>query len=313
MTEEHIYDVIILGAGPAGMTAAVYASRADLDTLMLERGVPGGQMADTEDIENYPGFEHILGQELSTKMFDHAKKFGAVYAYGDVKNVIDHGDYKEVQAGKKTYYAKTIIITTGAQYKKLGIPGENELTGRGVSYCAVCDGAFFKEKELVVIGGGDSAVEEGLYLTRFAKKVTVIHRRDELRAQKIIQDRAFANDKMEFIWDTVVETINEENGKTGSVTMKNVKTGEKSEFKTDGVFIYIGMVPLSEPFKDLGIVDEEGYVPSNEDMETSVPGIFAAGDIREKGLRQIVTATGDGSIAAEVAQKYIETSTPVAK
>jgi len=313
MTEEHIYDVIILGAGPAGMTAAVYASRADLDTLMLERGVPGGQMADTEDVENYPGFENILGQELSTKMFDHAKKFGAVYAYGDVKNVIDHGDYKEVQAGKKTYYAKTIIITTGAQYKKLGIPGENELTGRGVSYCAVCDGAFFKEKELVVIGGGDSAVEEGLYLTRFAKKVTVIHRRDELRAQKIIQDRAFANDKMEFIWDTVVETINEENGKTGSVTMKNVKTGEKSEFKTDGVFIYIGMVPLSEPFKELGIVDEEGYVPSNEDMETSVPGIFAAGDIREKGLRQIVTATGDGSIAAEVAQKYIETSTPVAK
>src|SRR5699024_4503467 len=313
MTEEHIYDVIILGAGPAGMTAAVYASRADLDTLMLERGVPGGQMADTEDVENYPGFENILGQELSTKMFDHAKKFGAVYAYGDVKNVIDHGDYKEVQAGKKTYYAKTIIITTGAQYKKLGIPGENELTGRGVSYCAVCDGAFFKEKELVVIGVGDSAVEEGLYLTRFAKKVTVIHRRDELRAQKIIQDRAFANDKMEFIWDTVVETINEENGKTGSVTMKNVKTGEKSEFKTDGVFIYIGMVPLSEPFKELGIVDEEGYVPSNEDMETSVPGIFAAGDIREKGLRQIVTATGDGSIAAEVAQKYIETSTPVAK
>lgn len=313
MTEEHIYDVIILGAGPAGMTAAVYASRADLDTLMLERGVPGGQMADTEDVENYPGFENILGQELSTKMFDHAKKFGAVYAYGDVKNVIDHGDYKEVQAGKKTYYAKTIIITTGAQYKKLGIPGENELTGRGVSYCAVCDGAFFKEKELVVIGGGDSAVEEGLYLTRFAKNVTVIHRRDELRAQKIIQDRAFANDKMEFIWDTVVETINEENGKTGSVTMKNVKTGEKSEFKTDGVFIYIGMVPLSEPFKELGIVDEEGYVPSNEDMETSVPGIFAAGDIREKGLRQIVTATGDGSIAAEVAQKYIETSTPVAK
>lgn len=313
MTEEHIYDVIILGAGPAGMTAAVYASRADLDTLMLERGVPGGQMADTEDIENYPGFEHILGQELSTKMFDHAKKFGAVYAYGEVKNVIDHGDYKEVQAGKKVYYAKTIIITTGAQYKKLGIPGENELTGRGVSYCAVCDGAFFKEKELVVIGGGDSAVEEGLYLTRFAKKVTVIHRRDELRAQKIIQDRAFANDKMEFIWDTVVETINEENGKTGSVTMKNVKTGEKSDFKTDGVFIYIGLVPLSEPFKELGIVDEDGYVPSNEDMETSIPGIFAAGDIREKGLRQIVTATGDGSIAAEMAQHYIETSTPIAK
>lgn len=313
MTEERIYDVIILGAGPAGMTAAVYASRADLDTLMLERGVPGGQMADTEDIENYPGFENILGHELSTKMFDHAKKFGAVYAYGDVKNVIDHGDYKEVQAGNKTYYTKTIIITTGAQFKKMGIPGESELTGRGVSYCAVCDGAFFKNKELVVIGGGDSAVEEGIYLTRFAKKVTVIHRRDELRAQKIIQDRAFANEKMSFIWDTVVEEINEEKGKTGSVTMKNVNTGEKSDFETDGVFIYIGMVPLSEPFKGLGIINEEGYVPSNEDMETSVPGIFSAGDIRDKGLRQIVTATGDASIAAEMAQKYIETAAPVVK
>src|SRR5699024_2160128 len=194
MTAEKLYDVIIIGAGPAGMTAAVYASRANMDTLMLERGVPGGQMADTEDIENYPGFENILGQELSMKMFDHAKKFGAEYAYGEVKSVTDHGDYKEIDAGTKTYKAKSIIITTGSQYKKLGIPGESGLTGRGVSYCAVCDGAFFKERELFVIGGGDSAVEEGIYLTRFAKKVTIIHRRDELRAQKIIQDRAFQNE-----------------------------------------------------------------------------------------------------------------------
>lgn len=313
MADEKIYDVIIIGAGPAGMTAAVYASRANLDTLMLERGVPGGQMADTEDIENYPGFENILGQELSTKMYEHALKFGAEYAYGDVKEVIDHGEYKEVNAGSKSYRTKTIIITTGAQYKKLGIPGENELTGRGVSYCAVCDGAFFKERELVVIGGGDSAVEEGIYLTRFAKKVTIIHRRDELRAQKIIQDRAFQNEKIEFIWDTVVEEINEANGKVGSVSMKNVKTKETSEFKADGVFVYIGMVPLSAPFTSLGIVDEEGYVPTNENMETKVPGIFAAGDIREKGLRQVVTATGDGSIAAEMAQKYIEESSAVVK
>ena len=313
MTEERIYDVIIIGAGPAGMTAAVYASRANLDTLMLERGMPGGQMADTEDVENYPGFENILGADLSNKMFEHAKKFGAEYAYGDVKSVADHGEYKEVDAGKKTYKAKTIIITTGAQYKKLGIPGEAELTGRGVSYCAVCDGAFFKDKELVVIGGGDSAVEEGIYLTRFAKKVTIIHRRDELRAQKIIQERAFNNEKISFIWDTVVEEINEVDGKSGSVTMKDVKTGETSEFKTDGVFIYIGLVPLSEPFKDLGIVDEEGNIPTNENMATKIPGIFAAGDIREKDLRQIVTATGDGSIAAEMAQKYIETSAPTVK
>lgn len=313
MTEERIYDVIIAGAGPAGMTAAVYASRANLDTLMLERGMPGGQMADTEDIENYPGFESIKGQELSTKMYEHAQKFGAGYAYGDIKEVIDHGDYKEVNAGSKSYKARSLIVTTGAQYKKLGITGEEALTGRGVSYCAVCDGAFFKERELFVIGGGDSAVEEGIYLTRFAKKVTVIHRRDELRAQKIIQDRAFQNEKMDFIWDTVVEEINEENGKVGSVTVKNIKTNETQELETEGVFVYIGMVPLSEPFKSLGIVDEEGYIPTNANMETNVPGVFAAGDIRVKDLRQVVTATGDGSIAAEMAQKFLEEQASIVK
>lgn len=307
MSEERLYDVVIIGAGPAGMTAAVYASRANLDTLMLERGVPGGQMADTEAIENYPGFESVLGPDLSNKMFEHAQKFGAQYAYGEVKEVVDHGDYKEVIAGDKTYRTKTVIITTGAEYRKLGIPGEEELTGRGVSYCAVCDGAFFKDREIAVIGGGDSAVEEGMYLTRFAKKVTIIHRRDELRAQKILQDRAFENDKIEFIWDTVVEEIIEEDGKVGTLQLKNVKTGETSEFKTDGVFVYIGTVPLSEPFKSLGIVDDEGYIPTNENMETEIPGIFAAGDIRVKDLRQVVTATGDGSIAAETAIKYIET------
>src|SRR5690625_1400382 len=221
MSEQQMYDVIIAGAGPAGMTAAVYASRANLNTLMIERGVPGGQMADTEDIENYPGIESILGQELSNKMFEHAKKFGAEYAYGDIKEVVDHGNYKTVIAGNKEYDTKTVIITTGAQYKKLGIPGETELTGRGVSYCAVCDGAFFKEKELVVIGGGDSAVEEGIYLTRFAKKVTIIHRRDELRAQKILKKRAFDNEKVEFIWDTVVEKNNGVYVKVTSVTIRN--------------------------------------------------------------------------------------------
>lgn len=306
MSTEKVYDVVIAGAGPAGMTAAVYASRANLDTVLLERGMPGGQMVDTEDIENYPGFEQVLGQDLSTKMFEHAKKFGAEYMYGDIKEVVDHGDYKTIITGSKELKAKTVIITTGAQYRKLGIPGEAELTGRGVSYCAVCDGAFFKEKELVVIGGGDSAVEEGIYLTRFASKVTIVHRRDELRAQKIIQERAFKNEKMEFIWDTGVETINDKDGKVGSLSLINLKTDEKSEFETDGVFVYIGMDPLSEPFKTLGVVDEEGYVPTNENMETSVPGVFAAGDIRVKDLRQIVTATADGSIAAEMAQKYIE-------
>ena len=306
MTEEKIYDVVIIGAGPAGMTAAVYTSRANLSTLMLERGVPGGQMANTEEVENYPGFDSILGPELSTKMFDHAKKFGAEYAYGDVKEVIDHKQYKEINCGSKSFKARAIIIAAGAQYKKIGVPGEKELGGRGVSYCAVCDGAFFKNKELIVVGGGDSAVEEGVYLTRFASKVTIVHRRDELRAQKILQDRAFANEKIDFIWNHTVKQINESNGKVGSVTLVSTVTGEEQEVKTDGVFIYIGMEPLTKPFANLGITNENGYIVTNERMETKVDGIFAAGDIREKTLRQIVTATGDGSIAAQNAQHYVE-------
>ncbi len=305
MSEEKIYDVIIAGAGPAGMTAAVYTSRANLSTLMVERGVPGGQMANTEDVENYPGYDSILGPDLSTKMFEHAKKFGAEYAYGDIKDIIDGTEYKTVVTGSKEFKARAVIVTTGAKYKKLGVPGESALGGRGVSYCAVCDGAFFKGKELVVVGGGDSAVEEAVYLTRFATKVTVIHRRDELRAQKILQDRAFANEKIDFLWSHVVTEINGE-GKVQSVTIKSTKDGSEKEFKTDGAFIYIGMDPLSDAVKNLNITNADGYIETNDQMETKVPGIFAAGDIREKTLRQIVTATGDGSIAAQSAQHYIE-------
>ncbi|EPD50617.1 thioredoxin reductase [Paenisporosarcina sp. HGH0030] len=306
MTEEKIYDVVIIGAGPAGMTAAVYTSRGNLSTLMIERGIPGGQMANTEEVENYPGFEHILGPELSTKMFEHAKKFGAEYAYGDVQEITDGEAFKTIKAGGKEYKARSIIITTGAEYKKMGIPGETELGGRGVSYCAVCDGAFFRNKELVVVGGGDSAVEEGVYLTRFASKVTIVHRRDELRAQKILQERAFANEKIDFIWNHTVKSINDENGKVGSVTLASTVDDSEQEFKANGVFIYIGMLPLTKPFAQLGILNEMGYILTNEQMETSIPGIFAAGDVREKTLRQIVTATGDGSIAAQAAQHYIE-------
>ena len=306
MTTENIYDVIIVGAGPAGLTAAVYASRGNLSTLMLERGAPGGQMATTEDIENYPGFDHILGPDLSTKMFDHARKFGAGYAYGNVTKVVDGEEYKTIFCGEKEYKARTIIITTGAEYTKMGIPGEEELTGRGVSYCAVCDGAFFRGKEVIVVGGGDSAVEEGTYLTRFVDKVTIIHRRDELRAQKILQDRAFANDKINFIWNTEVKEVNGKDGKIDSVTLLSTKDGSESEHKTEGMFVYIGMDPLTDPFAELGILDENGYIETNEIMETKVAGIYAAGDVREKLLRQIVTATGDGSVAAQAAQKYIE-------
>lgn len=306
MSEEKIYDVVIIGAGPAGMTAAVYTSRANLSTLMIERGIPGGQMASTEAVENYPGFDTILGPELSNKMFEHAKKFGAEYAYGDVSEIIDGEDYKTIISGKKQYKTRTIIITTGAEYKKLGIPGETELGGRGVSYCAVCDGAFFKQKNLIVIGGGDSAVEEGVYLTRFADKVTIVHRRDKLRAQKILQDRAFANEKIDFIWNSTVSEIHEVDGKVGKVTLVSTENGSESQVETDGVFVYVGMLPLTAPFASLNILNEAGYIVTNEKMETAVPGIYAAGDVRDKMLRQIVTATGDGSIAAQSAQHFIE-------
>ncbi|ASE34831.1 thioredoxin-disulfide reductase [Mammaliicoccus sciuri] len=306
MTTQVDYDVIIVGAGPAGMTAAVYASRANLSTVMIERGMPGGQMANTEDVENFPGFDLITGPDLSTKMFTHAQKFGAKYEYGDIKEIEDKGSYKVVNMGDKTLTARAIIIATGAEYKKIGVPGEQELGGRGVSYCAVCDGAFFKGKNLYVIGGGDSAVEEGIFLTKFADKVTIVHRRDELRAQKIIQDRAFKNDKIDFIWNTTLKTINEKDGKVGSVTLVSTEDGSESEHQADGVFIYIGMKPLTKPFESLGILNENGYIETNDEMETKVPGVYAAGDVREKTLRQIVTATGDGSIAAQNAQAYIE-------
>mgnify|MGYP001377384611 CR=1 FL=1 len=306
MSEEKVFDVIIAGAGPAGLTAAVYASRANLSTLMIERGIPGGQMANTEDVENYPGFDHILGPDLSNKMFEHAKKFGAEYQYGDIKEIRDGDEWKTVLTADKEYKARAVIVATGAEYKKLGVPGEEEFGGRGVSYCAVCDGAFFKGKELVVVGGGDSAVEEGVYLTRFASKVTIVHRRDKLRAQKILQQRAFENGKVDFIWNHVVKEIVGENGKVTGVKLVHTQTGEERDFKTDGVFIYIGMLPLNDAVKELGITNSEGYIVTNEKMETDIPGIFAAGDIREKMLRQIVTATGDGSIAAQSAQHYVE-------
>ncbi|MGM0855363.1 MAG: thioredoxin-disulfide reductase [Bacillota bacterium] len=306
MKNQETYDVIIVGAGPAGMTAAVYTSRANLNTLLIERGIPGGQMANTQDVENYPGFDHILGPDLSNKMFEHAKKFGAVYEYGDIKEIVGEGRLKKVVTTNKEFYAKTVIIASGADHKKLGVPGENELGGLGVSYCAVCDGAFFKGRELVVVGGGDSAVEEAVYLTRFASKVTIIHRRDQLRAQKILQERAFSNEKIEFIWNKEVTSINEEKGKVNTVTLKDTKTGEQSQFPADGVFIYVGTLPLNGAFKNLGITNEEGYVVTDEAMATKIPGIYAAGDIRDKTLRQIVTATGDGSIAAQSVQHFIE-------
>ncbi|MFD1363605.1 thioredoxin-disulfide reductase [Lentibacillus salinarum] len=305
MNEQHIYDVVIAGTGPAGMTAALYASRAKMKTLMVERGVPGGQMVDTEDIENFPGFEHILGPDLSNKMFEHAKKFDADFLQGNIQQVEDGYPHKKMTVADKEILAKSIIITTGAEHRSLGVPGEKELSGSGVSYCAVCDGAFFQDQEIVVVGGGDSAVEEGVFLTRFASKVTIIHRRDELRAQKLLQKRAFENEKVTFIWNHVVDEIKGD-GLVSSVALTNTVTGEQSELPCNGVFIYVGMDPLTECVEGLGITNESGYITADENMCTNVKGIFAAGDVNEKRLRQIVTATGDGSIAAQSAQDYVE-------
>lgn len=303
---EKIYDVIIVGAGPGGLTAALYASRANLSTLIIERGVPGGQMMNTAEVENYSGFSSIMGPELSENMYQGAKRFGAEHIYGDIKEIIDGREYKTLISGKKEYKAKAVIIATGAEHRKLGADGEEQYNGRGVSYCAVCDGAFFRNKHLMVIGGGDSAVEEGTYLTQFADKVTIVHRRDELRAQKILQERAFKNEKVDFIWNATVETIFGDDMKVTGIKLKDTITGEFSDAPTDGVFIYVGILPNSEQFRNLGITDEEGWIKTNERMETEIPGIFAVGDVRLTPLRQIATAVGDGSLAGDNVFHYIE-------
>lgn len=300
------YDVIVIGAGPGGLTAGLYASRANLSVLILDRGIYGGQMNNTAEVENYPGFKSILGPDLAEKMYQGAIQFGAEYAYGSVEKVEVNGDLKQVITDSETYEAPVVIIATGSQYRKLGVEGEAEYAGRGVSYCAVCDGAFFKDQPLAVIGGGDSAVEEGVYLAKLASNVNIIHRRDQLRAQKILQERAFANDKIDFTWDTVVTKINGDGQKVTSVSTHNKKTGEDSELKVNGVFIYVGVIPLTEPFKELGITDEQGWIKTDELMQTSLPGVYAIGDVRAKELRQITTAVGDGSIAGQQAFNYLE-------
>lgn len=303
--QEHIYDLVVIGSGPGGMTAALYGSRSDLSTLIIERGAPGGQLINTAEVENYAGFKSIKGPELASNMYEGATQFGAEYTFGDVREIIDGKEYKQIVTSNKIFKARSVVIATGAEHKKLGIPGENELNGRGVSYCAVCDGAFFRDRPLVVVGGGDSAVEEGTYLTQFASDVTIVHRRDELRAQSILQDRAFNNDKVNFVWDSVVEEIEGENN-VQNLQIRNVKTGEVSDLGADGVFIYIGLLPNTDPFLDLGITDQEGWIETDENMQTSVPGIFAVGDVRQTVLRQVATAVGDGSIAGDAAYKYVE-------
>ena len=300
-----MYDTLIIGSGPAGMTAALYAARSNLKVGIIEQGAPGGQMNNTSEIENYPGYEHISGPELSMKMYEPLEKFNVEHIYGIVENIESDGLVKRVITEDETYEAKTVVIATGAKYRLLGTPGEEEYTSRGVSYCAVCDGAFFRNQELLVVGGGDSAVEEAIYLTQFANTVTIIHRRDELRAQKILQDRAFANPKIKFLWDSVVKEIKGGDIKVSGVTVENVKTGELSEHDFGGIFIYVGMNPVSAMVSKLGVTDDAGWIMTNDKMETSVPGVYAIGDVRQKELRQIATAVGEGAIAGQGVYHYI--------
>ncbi len=300
-----MYDTLIIGSGPAGMTAALYAARSNLKVGIIEQGAPGGQMNNTSEIENYPGYEHISGPELSMKMYEPLEKFNVEHIYGIVQSIENEGLIKRVVTEDETFEAKTVILATGAKYRLLDVPGEEEYTSRGVSYCAVCDGAFFRNQDLLVVGGGDSAVEEAIYLTQFARSVTIIHRRDELRAQIILQDRAFANEKIKFIWDSVVKEIKGGDVKVSGVTVENVKTGEISDHEFGGIFIYVGMNPVSNMVTGLGITDEAGWILTNNKMETSQSGIYAIGDVRQKDLRQIATAVGEGAIAGQGVYHYI--------
>ncbi len=299
-----MYDTIIIGAGPAGMTAALYAARSNLKVALIEGGLPGGQMNNTSDIENYPGYANISGPELAEKMFEPLENLGVEHLYGFVETVEDHGEFKKVVTDDQVYETRTVIVATGSKHRLLEVPGEEELNSRGVSYCAVCDGAFFRDQDLLVVGGGDSAVEEAIFLTQFAKTVTIVHRRDELRAQKVLQDRAFANEKINFIWDSVVKEIKGEN-RVESVVIENVKTGQVTEQAFGGVFIYVGLDPVSDFVQELQIRDQAGWIVTDDHMKTSVAGVFAAGDVRQKDLRQVTTAVGDGAIAGQEAYKYI--------
>jgi len=299
-----MYDTIIIGAGPAGMTAALYAARSNLKVALIEGGLPGGQMNNTSDIENYPGYANISGPELAEKMFEPLENLGVEHLYGFVENIEDHGDVKKVITADEEFETRTVIVATGSKHRLLGVPGEEELNSRGVSYCAVCDGAFFRDQDLLVVGGGDSAVEEAIFLTQFAKSVTIVHRRDELRAQKVLQDRAFANDKINFIWDSVVREIKGEN-RVESVVIENVKSGQVTEQAFGGVFIYVGLDPVSDFVQELHIQDHAGWIVTDDHMKTSVAGVFAVGDVRQKDLRQVTTAVGDGAIAGQEAYKYI--------
>ena len=308
---DKVYDIIVLGAGPAGLTAASYAGRARMDTLLIEGTKDGGQIVITNEIENYPGsLEEESGPSLIARMTKQVEKFGADRVTDTIVDVELEGKVKHLKGNHGDYYAKAVVIATGASPRPIGCPGEKEFTGKGVSYCATCDANFFEDFEVYVVGGGDSAVEEAMYLTKFARKVTLIHRRNELRAAKSIQEKAFANPKMAFMWNTTIEEIKGD-GVVTSMIVKDTKTGETREIEADeedgtfGIFVFVGFDPKSQLFEGK-LEMENRYIVTDKYMHTSVPGVFAAGDVIVKHLRQVVTACGDGAVAATEAQHYVE-------
>jgi thioredoxin reductase (NADPH) len=299
------YDIIIIGGGPAGLTAALYTARAKLKTLVIEGSAIGGRMAEAWEIENYPGFiEPVHGYDLGQKMFDQANRFGVEHAQTSVTGIKIGGGNKTVSTAIGDYIAPAVIIAGGSERRKLGVPGEKELTGRGVSFCATCDGPFFREKVVAVIGGGNGALNEATHISHFASKVYVIHRRDSMRATKVLQDKAFADPKIEFIWNTEVTAINGTDS-VESLKLKNVSSGSESILPVGGVFIAVGLVPNTQYLKSLVDIDAYGAIITNDKMETNVPGIYAAGDVRANSIRQVVSAAGDVATAAVYAQKYI--------
>jgi thioredoxin reductase (NADPH) len=301
-----VEEVIILGSGPAGWSAAIYTARANLRPLLITGDAIGGQVATTTDVENYPGFpEGVTGPELVEKMQAQAERFGATVEMDFVTEIeVNTQPFVVHTASGQTYRTRSLIVSTGASARKLGVPGEERLTGRGVSYCATCDGFFFRGKELVVVGGGDSSLQEALFLTKFASKVTIVHRRDQLRAGVTLRQRAETHPKIEFVWNSVVTSINGQN-KLESVTLRNVLTGEESQFRTDGIFIYIGHLPNNAPLLGKLAMDEHGYVITDKLMRTSVPGVFAAGEIQDSRFRQVATSVGQGVAAAMEVEKYL--------
>ncbi len=304
---EILYDVVIIGGGPAGLTAGLYTSRAKLKTLLVERMILGGQVMTTTKVENYPGFPGgIDGPDLMMRFQEHCQEFGLETMTGEVTGLVDKGQEKIVTVDGSEIRTRAVIITTGAEPSKLGIPGEIEFTGRGVSYCATCDGAFFRNVPVAIIGGGDTAAEEALFLCRFASKVYLVHRRDELRATKVLQERIFDNEKIEPVWNSTVDQVVGDNTGVTGLVLRNRQDDSQQTLEVDGMFVAVGVTPKAHFLADILDLTPEGYILADSDCHTSMPGVFAAGDVRKKILKQIATAVGDGAIAAIVAEKYLD-------